>query len=112
MWLIFYISYFSYYSDELGGIGLTSIKKRLDYVLNELSVMDSEPNEQVSNNVAAELSIIKGAFRESDRFPVCCFTYDASSKIVCDVNGPLSSEEFMKKCRQCQAQIKLALTLL
>jgi hypothetical protein len=94
------------------GEGLTSIKKRLDYVLNQLSQMDSEPDEEASSNVATELSIIKGAFKESDRFPVCCFTYDACSRIVCDVNGPLSTEEFMKKCRECQAQIKEALLIL
>jgi len=40
---------------------LTSIKKRLDYVLNELSLMGTEPNEKASSNVAAQLSIIKGA---------------------------------------------------
>ena len=94
------------------GKGLTSIKKRLDYVLNELSLMGTEPNEKASSNVAAQLSIIKGAFKESERFPVCCFTYDACSRIVCDVNGPLANEEFMKKCKACQAQIKEALLIL
>ena len=91
---------------------MTCIKKRLDYVLNELSTMDSKLNEEASGSVAAQLSIIKGAFKESDRYPVCCFTYDACSRIVCDVNGPLASEEFMEKCRRCQAQIKEALTVL
>ena len=91
---------------------MTSIKKRLDYVLNELSVMDSEPDEEASGSVASQLSIIKGAFKESDQYPVCCFTYDAFRRIVCDACGPLSSEEFMKKCKQCQAQIKEALTVL
>ena len=91
---------------------MTSIKKRLDYVLNELSVMDTEPNIEASSSVAAQLSIIKGAFKESDHCPVCCFDYDAKSRIVCDVNGPLSAEEFMKKCRICQAQIKQALLIL
>lgn len=95
-----------------GGKVLTSIKKRLDYVLNELSNMDNEPDEQTSGNVVAELSIIKGAFKESDCSPVCCFTYDDCSRIVCDVNGPLSADEFMKKCRVCQAQIKQALLIL
>ena len=74
--------------------------------------MDTEPNEKASSNVAAELSIIKGAFKESERFPVCCFTYDACSRIVCDVNGPLATEQFMNKCRICQAQIKEALLIL
>jgi hypothetical protein len=91
---------------------MTSLKKRLDNVLNELSTMDIEPNEEASGNVAAELSIIKGAFKESRLYPVCCFTYDAGSRIVCDTCGPLASEEFMEKCRACQAQIKEALAIL
>jgi len=74
--------------------------------------MDTEPNLEASNGVATQLSIIKGAFKESDYCPVCCFDYDKKARIICDVNGPLTSEEFMKKCRQCQAQIKLALTVL
>ena len=74
--------------------------------------MDSELDEQASGNVVTQLSIIKGAFKESDRFPVCCFTYDSGSRIVCDCNGPLGTEEFMEKCRVCQAQIKEALSLL
>ena len=74
--------------------------------------MGNEPNEEATKSVATQLSIIKGAFKESDRYPVCCFTYDKCSRIVCDVNGPLAVEEFMKKCRQCQAKIKEALLTL
>ncbi len=74
--------------------------------------MDTEPDEETSGNVAAELSIIKGAFKESERYPVCCFTYDAASRIVCDTCGPLASDAFMEKCRACQAQIKEALAIL
>jgi len=74
--------------------------------------MDSELDLEASGNVVKQLSIIKGAFKESDRFPVCCFRYDAGSKIGCDCNGPLGADEFMKKCRVCQAQIKAALALL
>jgi hypothetical protein len=74
--------------------------------------MDTESDEEASGNVAAQLAIIRGAFKESDHSPVCCFKYDADSKIVCDTNGPLAAEDFMKKCRHCQAQIKQALSLL
>ena len=91
---------------------MTSLKRRLDNVLNELSRMDTEPDEEASGNVAAQLSIIKGAFKESQRYPVCCFTYDAGSRIVCDTCGPLAFEAFMEKCRACQAQIKEALSIL
>ncbi|HMK93795.1 MAG TPA: hypothetical protein VK536_00190 [Candidatus Limnocylindrales bacterium] len=91
---------------------MTSIKKRLDYVLNELSNLDTEPDHETSDNVVAALSIIKEAFRESEQCPACCFTYDDRQRIVCDVNGPLPFKEFMKKCKVCQAQIKQALSLL
>ncbi|MCL4430445.1 MAG: hypothetical protein M1167_06800 [Chloroflexi bacterium] len=91
---------------------MTSLKKRLDNVLNELSTMDTELDEETSGNVAAELSIIKGAFKQSERYPVCCFTYDAGSRIICDTCGPLPTEAFMEKCRVCQAQIKEALSIL
>lgn len=91
---------------------MTSLKRRLDNVLNQLSQMDSEFDEQASGNVVTQLSIIKGAFKESDRFPVCCFRYDAGLRVVCDCNGPLGTEEFMKKCKVCQAQIKETLALL
>jgi hypothetical protein len=94
------------------GKRMSSLKKRLDNVLNELAAMDTEPDMETSGNAAAELSIIKGAFKESQRYPVCCFTYDAGKRIVCDTCGPLPSEAFMEKCRACQAQIKEALSLL
>ncbi len=94
------------------GEGLTSIRKRLDNVLNELSNLGREPDEKACGNIAAELAIIRGAFKESYQFPVCCFTYDANGKVICDMNGPFAIEEFMNKCRLCQAQIKEILTIL
>lgn len=94
------------------GVKVTSLRKRLDNVLNQLSQMETAPDDEAAGNVAAQLSIIKDAFRESDSYPVCCFTYDANERILCDSNGPLGREEFMKKCRLCQAQIKEALSLL
>ena len=103
-----YVFIFPVFLSSLGK-GLTSLKKRLDHLLTELSCLGIEPNNEASNNVVAELSIIKGAFKESTRFPVCCFTYDANSRIGCDVNGPLKTEQFMDKCKLCQAQIKQAL---
>ena len=74
--------------------------------------MDVEPDMEASSNVVTQLSIVKKAFKESEHYPVCCFTYDAGSRIVCDSCGPLATEEFMEKCRVCQAQIKEALSLL
>jgi hypothetical protein len=91
---------------------MTSLKKRLDYVLDQLSQMDTEPDFESSGNVATQISIIKGAFKESEHYPVCCFRYDEESRIVCDSNGPLALAEFMKKCVVCQAQIKEALAQL
>jgi hypothetical protein len=74
--------------------------------------MGIEPDEEASSNCVAQLAIIKGAFKESTRFPVCCFKYDPDFRIVCDVHGPLDSEQFMAKCKECQAQIKEALSSL
>ncbi len=91
------------------GTALTSVRKRLDKVLNELSTMTVEPDEKASGNVAAELKVIKAAFKESEHYPVCCFRYDAANRIVCDFAGPLALEQFMKKCRECQTHIRGAL---
>ncbi len=91
---------------------VTSLKKRLDYVLEALSALGTEPDGETADNIAAQLSIIEGAFRESADSPVCCFRLDAQSQFVCDCNGPLNRAEFMKKCRVCQAQIKQALSVL
>ncbi len=92
--------------------GLTSIKKRLDHLLNQLSILGVEPDEEASSNAVAQLAIIAGAFKESAQFPVCCFSYDAQERILCDSNGPLGREQFMEKCAKCQAQIKMALEAL
>ncbi len=91
---------------------MTSLKKRLDNILNELGLLGSEPDEKASCNIVAELSVVKEAFKESANFPVCCFRYDAESKVVCDVEGPLDLDEFMAKCKQCQAGIKKLLSCL
>jgi hypothetical protein len=88
---------------------VTSLKKRLDHLLNELSLMGLEIDEKSSSNVATQLAIINGAFKESSNYPVCCFRYDLNSRVICDVNGPLVMSQFMEKCRDCQAQIKEAL---
>ena len=91
---------------------MTSVKKRLDYVLNELSAMGTEPDEKTSGNVVTQLAVIKSVFKESKNYPMCCFRYDADAKVICDVNGPLTMEEFMEKCRQCQATMKEVLVKL
>ena len=88
---------------------MTSVKKRLDHVLNELDIMGTEINENAAKNVIAELLVINGAYKETKQAPMCCFRYDANSKIFCDVTGPLEHMEFMEKCKQCQAQIKTVL---
>jgi hypothetical protein len=71
--------------------------------------MGTETNEQTSKNVIAELKVIKGAYKETKRAPMCCFTYDAEKNIICDVAGPLEHKQFMEKCRECQDQIKSVL---
>jgi hypothetical protein len=94
------------------GEGFTSIKKRLDNVLDVLSSLGVEPDEHTASNAAAQLAVIKDAFKESRKVPVCCFSYDNCSRIICDVHGPLDAKQFMMKCRQCQAQIKQTLRFL
>jgi hypothetical protein len=88
---------------------VTSVKRRLDHVLNELEAMGTETNEETAKNVVTELKVMKGAYKETKQAPMCCFRYDAEQKIVCDVIGPLDLKQFMEKCRQCQTQIKTAL---
>lgn len=88
---------------------MTSLKKRLDHVLDQLSGLDAEPDEETAGNTTVQLSIIRGAFRESENYPICCFKYDTQARIICDTLGPLAIGEFMKKCRLCQTQIKEAL---
>lgn len=74
--------------------------------------MGVEPDPEAADNAAAQLAIICGAFRESAKYPVCCFVYDSQMQIVCDSCGPLGREQFMEKCVKCQTQIKQALSLL
>jgi len=88
---------------------LTSVRKRLDHVLNELDLLSSEPNEKTVNNIIVELAIIKKAYKTSQQVPMCCFRYDTDRRVVCDVVGPLSSEQFMQECKRCQVQIKTLL---
>jgi hypothetical protein len=87
-------------------IDMTSVKKRIDHVLNELDSMGTNPETDAPTNVIAELTVIKGAYRETKLAPMCCFRFDADNKILCDVIGPLEKEQFMEKCKQCQSKIK------
>ncbi len=89
---------------------MTSVKKRLDRVLNELGTLGTEADETTAKNIIAQLQIVAGAYRETQTSPMCCFYYDANQNIACDVAGPLSPEEFMQTCKACQAQIKTVLS--
>ena len=97
---------------ERGRKGITSIKRRLDHLIDQLSTMGAEPDPKAAGNAAAQLAIICGAFHESAKSPVCCFIYDSEKRIFCDSFGPLGQEEFMQKCTKCQSQIKQTLSLL
>jgi hypothetical protein len=88
---------------------MTSVKKRLDHVLNELDSMGTTPDDAAANNVLAELAVIHGAYRETVRVPMCCFRCDTENKIACDVIGPLDKATFMEKCKRCQIEIKTML---
>ena len=85
---------------------MTSVKKRLDHVIVELDSMGTETDEETAKNIIAELKVIEGAYRETKHAPMCCFRYDSEKKILCDSTGPLEHQQFMQKCKECQAQIK------
>jgi len=69
------------------GFRMTSLKKRLD-------------------NVLTELTIIRQGLDRSGRYPSCCLTVHNDGTIRCDVIGPLAEKRFLKECEKCQAQIK------
>ncbi|MCW4010545.1 MAG: hypothetical protein NWF05_07995 [Candidatus Bathyarchaeota archaeon] len=88
---------------------MTSVRKRLNHVLYELEYMGTETDEEKAKNVITELKVINGAYKETKHAPMCCFNYEGEQKIVCDIVGPLEHEQFMEKCRECQAQMKTVL---
>ena len=81
---------------------MTSVKKRLDHVIVELDAMGTETDEETAKNVIAELKVIKGAYKETKRAPMCCFRYDVQQKIICDVTGPLDHEQFMENAENAK----------
>ena len=104
-WLLFYNSCVLI---TFGKKRLTSLKKRLDYILNQ----PEKTSGQNADNIKLQLAIIKDAFKESQHYPICCVLHDNQGKISCDTQGPLDLADFMIKCRQCQKQIKQALQTL
>jgi hypothetical protein len=66
---------------------VTSIKKRLE-------------------NVVEELLVIHEALKNSSRYPPCCLVIHENGKISCDILGPLNEEDFLRECRKCQEEIK------
>jgi hypothetical protein len=65
-------------------IKLTSLRKRLE-------------------NVLTEISIIRDALRESG--PPCCLKF-FGKMISCDWIGPLEEKEFLRECKKCREEIK------
>jgi hypothetical protein len=88
---------------------MTSVRKRLDNVLKELDAMDTRLDEEAVRNVMVQLWVVRSAFRETEKSPMCCYRYNLEAQVTCDTTGPLELEQFMKKCRQCQTQIKRVL---
>ena len=70
---------------------MTSLKKRLE-------------------NVIEELTVIYEALRNSSRYPPCCLVIHQDGKISCDILGPLDEKDFLKECRKCQEEIKRVLS--
>ena len=81
-----YICFFQ--NDNWGkGFVMTSLKKRLDNILNEISIINKE-------------------IYVSGRSPPCCLVFYENDLISCDVLGPLPKEQFLLECSKCKARIK------
>jgi hypothetical protein len=70
---------------------MTNIKKRLD-------------------NILSELTILREALKESGLYPPCCLRIYKDGKISCDVMGPLPEKEFLKECSKCRGTIERLLS--
>ena len=81
-----YISFLQNEIRERGSM-MTSLRKRLDNILNELSIINNE------------ISV-------SDQSPPCCLVFHKNNLISCDVLGPLPREHFLLECSKCKARIK------
>jgi hypothetical protein len=75
----------------LEDIAMASLRKRLDSLLYELTVL-------------------REALKESSHYPPCCLKIHNDGKISCDVTGPLPEKEFLKECEKCRAHIKKLMT--
>jgi len=71
---------------EKGSV-MTSLRKRLDNVLNEISIISKE-------------------IHVSGQSPPCCLVFHENDLISCDVLGPLPKERFLLECSECKARIK------
>jgi hypothetical protein len=83
------IAIFLFLQNEISERGsiMTSLRKRLDNILNELSI------------ISDEISV-------SDASPPCCLVFHRNNLISCDVLGPLPREQFLLECSKCKARIK------
>ena len=74
--------------------------------------MGVEQDDEKAANAIAELKVISGAYRETKQAPMCCFRCDSQRRLICDAEGPLIHELFMKNCLRCQSEMKDVLDLL
>jgi len=81
-----YIPFLQNENRERGSM-MTSLRKRLDNILDELSI------------ISDEISV-------SDQSPPCCLVFHKNDLISCDVLGPLPKEQFLLECSKCKARIK------
>lgn len=70
---------------------MTSLKKRLE-------------------NVLEELTVIHEALKNSSHYPPCCLIIREDGRVGCDIIGPLNEKDFLKECRKCQEEIKNVLS--
>ena len=88
LWAVI-IAIFLFFQNELREKGsvMTSLRKRLDNILNEISIISQE-------------------IYLSGQSPPCCVVFHKNGLISCEVLGPLPKEHFLIECSKCKARIK------
>ncbi|UCE29454.1 MAG: hypothetical protein JSV85_01625 [Candidatus Bathyarchaeota archaeon] len=66
---------------------MTSLRKRLD-------------------NVIAELTIIKDVLDRCNKSPPCCLILRKDGEIGCNMVKPMKKKQFYEKCEECRRQIR------
>jgi hypothetical protein len=58
------------------------------------------------DNVTSELVTIRDMLNKCGEHPPCCLRIRKDGELSCEVIGPLPKKEFLRKCRNCRAEIR------